>query len=135
MNIIKKLLDFVSKNLFPLIALSIILGLLNLKYNNGFAFSASICILAAFIMILPSLVPLHFTEIFNKNNNNIDEKKDNNENKITDTKTIFLTIFLNFFLYPAIAFLISKIFFPENKQLFLGLILLSILPGGGMITT
>ncbi len=147
MNIFKKTLNLINKNLFLLITLSIVFGLINLKLTSGYNFSATICLLASFIMIMPSLVPFDFKKIFKreekeentteKNNlKNTQLKFEQNKNiNISPLKTIFLTIFLNFILYPAIAFLIATFFFSDNKQLFLGIILLSILPGGGMITT
>ena len=132
-NIIKNILSFISNKLFYFIFASIILGFLNLKFFGGFEFSSSICFLAALIMITPSLIPLNFS--FLRQSQKSIPRKIYSSTKNTDKKVIALSFVLNFMISPLIAFTIGKIFFSDNKELFLGLLLLSLLPGGGMITT
>ncbi|MFA6194609.1 MAG: hypothetical protein WC719_02605 [Patescibacteria group bacterium] len=71
-------------------------------------------------MIYPSLVPLDFAKI-----------KEIGHFK----KLIFFSIIINFLVAPLLAVLIGWLFLAHEPMLWLGLILLSILPGGGMVTT
>ncbi len=111
---------FVQKYLFWLILAAIVLGLLMLKINGGYNFTPALCALAALIMIYPSLVPLDFDRI-----REIGRFK----------KLIIISIFINFLIIPLLALLIGWIFLRSEPMLWLGMILLSILPGGGMVTT
>lgn len=111
---------FVQKHLFWLILSAMLLGLLFLKLTGGYNFTPALCALAALIMIYPSLVPLDFDKI-----------KEIGHFK----KLIFLSIMINFLVAPLLAVLIGWLFLSHEPILWLGLILLSILPGGGMVTT
>ncbi|MHB8903537.1 MAG: arsenic resistance protein [Patescibacteria group bacterium] len=112
--------SFVQKYLFWLILSAMILGLLFLKVSGGYNFTPALCALAALIMIYPSLVPLDFDKI-----------KEIGHYK----KLIFLSIIINFLVAPILAVIIGWLFLSNEPMLWLGLILLSILPGGGMVTT
>ncbi len=112
--------SFVQKYLFWLILSAMVLGLLFLKVSGGYNFTPALCALAALIMIYPSLVPLDFDKI-----------KEIGHYK----KLIFLSIIINFLVAPALAVVIGWLFLSHEPMLWLGLILLSILPGGGMVTT
>ena len=115
-----KLLDNIQKYLFFWITGAIMLGLLQVLFFGGIPFSPSICLLAALIMIYPSLVPLSFNKI---------------KNIFKKYNIILASILLNFVLSPFLAVLFGYIFLQNYPALWLGLILLSLLPGGGMVTT
>ena len=117
---INKILNFVQKRLFFLIVAVILGGLLNVKLFGGYQFTPLICLVAALIMIYPSLVPLSFQSI-----GKIKKYK----------KLIGLSIVLNFVLAPIVAYIIGGIFLVNEPTLRLGLIVLALLPGGGMVTT
>ncbi len=120
MNFLNNLINHIQKNLFQWIVTVIILGLFQVSINKGIEFTPLICLLAAFIMIYPSLVPLSFGKL----------------KKITENyQLIFISILLNFILAPFFAWLLGYFFLKEYPVLWLGLFLISILPGGGMVTT
>jgi ACR3 family arsenite efflux pump ArsB len=112
--------SFVQKYLFWLVIGAIGLGLAFTKLSGGYEFTATICLAAALIMIYPSLVPLDFSQL----------------KKIYQHKwLILLSLVLNFLILPALALLIGWLFLSQEPSLWLGLIILAILPGGGMVTT
>ncbi len=111
---------FVQKYLLWLIILAIGAGLVFTRLTGGYEFNSAICLLAALAMIYPSLVPLDFEKI-----------KEIGKHK----KLIFLSLIVNFVIFPLLAVLIGRLFLLGEPNLWLGLILLSILPGGGMVTT
>ncbi|MFA6995428.1 MAG: hypothetical protein WC249_03425 [Patescibacteria group bacterium] len=112
--------NFIQKYLFWSILFAMLLGLLSLRVSGGYNFTPALCALAALIMIYPSLVPLDFDKI-----------KEIGQYK----KLIFLSIIINFLVVPLLAVFIGWLFLSTEPMLWLGLILLSILPGGGMVTT
>jgi ACR3 family arsenite efflux pump ArsB len=113
------MLKFIQKNLLILIILVIAAGLLNVKFFGGYKFTPLICLWAALLMIYPSLVPLSF-------------------DKIKEVKKywriLLFSVVLNFILAPAVAYFIGWLFLSEQPALRLGIILLALLPGGGMVT-
>jgi len=111
---------FVQKKLFWLILVAIVSGLMFTKLTGGYDFNPAFCLLAALVMIYPSLVPLDFDKI----------KEVGNHKKL-----IALSIVINFIIAPLLATVLGWIFLAHEPVLWLGLILLSILPGGGMVTT
>ena len=115
-----KLLNFVQKRLFFLIVVVIVGGLLNVKLLGGYTFTPFICLLAALVMIYPSLVPLPFE-------------------KFREIKhyrwLIFLSVILNFIMAPLLAYFLSGWLLPNEPILRLGFVILALLPGGGMVTT
>jgi len=117
---VDNILGFVQKNLFWLIIISIGAGLASVYFTGGIAFTPLLCLLAALLMIYPSLVPLDFKKVAL-----VHKYK----------KTIVLSLFVNFIISPLFAVIIGWLFFSQEPSLWLGLILLSILPGGGMVTT
>lgn len=112
--------SFINRYLFWLIILVIVLGLTFVKLTGGYTFTVFICVVAALLMIYPSLVPLEFNRI-----------KEVNKNKFK----ILITLIVNFFVVPLVALVLGYIFLREEPGLWLGLILLAVLPGGGMVTT
>ncbi|NTW45850.1 MAG: hypothetical protein HGB18_02215 [Candidatus Moranbacteria bacterium] len=120
MRFLERILDVIQSHLMIWIVASVAAGLLVSYLTPGFGFSALICLLAALVMIYPSLVPLSFdrlTEI------------------VGHGRPVLFSLGLNFIVSPAIAYAIGSVFlsgFPEYR---LGLTLLSLLPGGGMVTT
>lgn len=117
---LEKLLAFVQKRLLWLIIATIFFGLAIVYLTGGIAFTPLICLLAALLMIYPSLVPLDFRKIRAVANNK---------------KIIAVSLVANFLVSPFLAALIGWLLLPQEPSLRLGLILLSILPGGGMVTT
>jgi arsenite transporter len=115
-----KFLDNIQRYLFFWVIGAITLGLLQVLYFGGYPFSPLICLLAALVMIYPSLVPLSFGNL---------------KQAVKKYNIIIISVFLNFVLAPLLAVLIGYIFLQNYPILWLGLILLSLLPGGGMVTT
>lgn len=111
---------FIQKYLFWLIVFAILAGLLLVKFTGGYDFNPLFCLLAAFLMIYPSLVPLDFDKI-----------KEISRHK----KLILISIIINFLILPLFAIFVGWIFLSDNPFLWAGLVLLSITPGGGMVTT
>jgi len=71
-------------------------------------------------MIYPSLLPLNFSELRQVGKN---------------YRVILITIFFNFLVSPILAYYLGLWFLSDYPVLKLGLILISILPGGGMVTS
>lgn len=115
-----KFLGNIQKYLFFWVTGAIVLGLLEVLIFGGYPFNPLICLLAALIMIYPSLVPLSFDKL---------------KEAIKRYDIILISVFLNFVLAPLLAVIIGYLFLSQDPLLWLGLILLSLLPGGGMVTT
>lgn len=109
-----------QKNLFWLIVVSIGSGLAIVYFTGGLIFTPLLCLAAALLMIYPSLVPLDFKRVAL-----VGQHK----------KIIIISLLINFVVSPMLAVVIGWIFLAGEPSLWLGLILLSILPGGGMVTT
>jgi ACR3 family arsenite efflux pump ArsB len=116
----QKILTQIEKNMMWWLLGVSIAGILFSRFAGGIAFSAFICLLAAFVMIYPSLLPLDFSQL-----------KDIGKNY----KIIILSVFINFVVSPLLAYLFAGLFLGDQPALKFGLILLSILPGGGMATS
>lgn len=115
-----KLLDNIQKYLFFWIT-SVILGsLLFVWFFGGYAFTPVICFVAAIVMIYPSLVPLSFSKL---------------PASLKQYRIIIASIIINFIVFPLFAYFVSGVFLEQEPILRLGFILLSLLPGGGMVTT
>jgi ACR3 family arsenite efflux pump ArsB len=115
-----RLLDNIQKYLLWWIFGAVALGLLNVKLFGGMGFSSAICLLAAGIMIYPSLVPLDFEKLRYVHKN---------------SGIIGVSLLLNFIVTPLVALLLGHFFLREYPALWVGLMLISLLPGGGMATT
>jgi len=116
----QKFLVQIEKNMMWWLLGVSVAGIIFSKFGGGIAFSSLICLLAALVMIYPSLLPLDFSEL----------KKVHRNYKI-----ISLSVFVNFIISPLLAYILASIFLNDYPALKLGLILLSILPGGGMATS
>jgi ACR3 family arsenite efflux pump ArsB len=114
------LLDNIQKYLLWWIFSAVVLGLLNVKLFGGIGFSFVICLLAAGIMIYPSLVPLDFEKLRYVHENAV---------------IIGVSLLLNFIVAPFLAALLGYVFLHAYPALWVGIMLLSLLPGGGMATT
>ncbi len=114
------MLQIIQKNLMLFIILAMVLGLTNVQIFGGFEFTPLICLLAALVMIYPSLVPLDFGKIG-------EVKK--------HWRIMLISVVLNFVLAPLVAYWISGIFLIDNPAMRLGFVILALLPGGGMVTT
>lgn len=115
-----KILDNIQKYLFFWLLGVVVSGLSLVGLFGGYAFSPLICLLAAIIMIYPSLVSLSFDRLK-------EAKKQH--------KTIAISLFFNFIVSPLLAIVLGYLFLQSEPSLRLGLFLLSLLPGGGMVTT
>ncbi|XLQ20372.1 MAG: arsenic resistance protein [Candidatus Moraniibacteriota bacterium] len=115
-----KLLDNIQKHLFLWITSVIIVGLSIVYFFDGYKFSPIICLVAAIVMIYPSFVPLSFDKL---------------PQSVKNYPAIIASIVINFILFPFLAYYVGEIFLEEEYVLRLGLILLALLPGGGMVTT
>ncbi len=114
------MLQIIQKNLMLFIMLVMVMGLANVQIFGGFEFTSLICLLAALVMIYPSLVPLDFGKIG-------EVKK--------HWKIMLISVVLNFVVAPLVAYWISGLFLNDHPAMRLGFIVLSLLPGGGMVTT
>jgi len=115
-----KLLNSIEDNLFYWIMGAIIAGLAVVQFFGGYKFTPAICILAALVMIYPSFVPLAFSKL---------------PAAMRNYKIIAASVFVNFIIFPIAAFYVGEIFLEDEPVFRLGLILLALLPGGGMVTT
>ena len=114
------MLQIIQKNLMLFIVLVMVMGLANVQVFGGFKFTPLICLLAALVMIYPSLVPLDFGKIG-------EVKK--------HWKIMLISVVLNFVVVPLVAYWASGLFLNDNPAMRLGFIILALLPGGGMVTT
>ncbi len=114
------MLQIIQKNLMLFIVLVMVMGLANVQVFGGFKFTPLICLLAALVMIYPSLVPLDFGKIG-------EVKK--------HWKIMLISVVLNFVVAPLAAYWASGLFLNDNPAMRLGFIILALLPGGGMVTT
>lgn len=117
---IERILNNIQKYLFFWVFGAIIAGLFVSNFLGGYSFSAVICLLAALLMIYPSLVPLAFDKL---------------SKALQHKKIILLSVLVNFVVSPLAAFIIGDLFLSAYPVLRLGLFLLALLPGGGMVTT
>lgn len=114
------ILDNIQKYLFVWILGAVVFGLIGLKVFGGYSFSPLICVLAAIIMVLPSFVPLAFGEL---------------KKVFSQAKIISFSLLFNFVVAPSLAIILGYLFLQDNYVVWLGLIILSLLPGGGMVST
>jgi len=115
-----KFLDNIQKYLFFWISGVIFAGLAIVYFFGGFTFTSIICLVAAIVMIYPSFVPLAFDKL---------------SSSIKNYPVIIASIVINFVVFPFFAYYIGGIFLEQEPVLRLGLLLLALLPGGGMVTT
>ena len=108
-----KFLDNIQRYLFFWVIGAITLGLLQVLYFGGYPFSPLICLLAALVMIYPSLVPLSFGNLkqavkkYNIYNNKIILLHDDNivNDAFTDLDSCNLDIIdRNEYLFYALTF-------------------------------
>ncbi len=115
-----KFLDNIQKYLFFWITGAIFSGLVVVYFFGGFKFTPVICLIAAMVMIYPSFVPLTFDKL---------------PAAMKNYPIIIASVVINFVVFPFFAYYIGGIFLEQEPVLRLGLILLALLPGGGMVTT
>lgn len=115
----KTLLNSVQKNLFLWVVASTTAGIFYLLLTGGHKFSPIICIFAALFMIYPSLVPLSFNKL---------------SGAFSNKKIIIASLILNFVVSPLLALTIGNLILPNYPSLQLGLLIISLLPGGGLVT-
>ncbi len=112
-----KFLNFVRKNLAVLIPVMLILGLLK-GHWWPMEYSRIICVSALLVMIFPVFINLEF---------------DKGLKEFSHAKGIMLsTLLTNFILYPLVAYGIGWLFLREYPAMWLGLVLLSLVPTSGM---
>jgi ACR3 family arsenite transporter len=111
------ILNFVRDKLAYLIPVAIILGLINGMFHP-MEYSRVICVSALFLMILPIFVNLEIL-------NGLKEIR-------KSLKAIYLSSFVNFIVYPLIAYIIGYFFLQDQKAVWFGLVMLSLVPTSGM---
>ncbi len=112
-----RFLEFIRKNLAILIPVMLILGLIK-GHWYPMEYSRMICISALLIMIFPVFINLEF---------------DKGLKEFSHSKGIIISTFLtNFLLYPTIAYGIGWLFLQDHPAMWLGLVLLSLVPTSGM---
>ncbi|GEM_PF-3049197 len=109
--------NFVRDKLAYFIPVAIILGLINGKFYP-MEYSRVICVSALFIMILPIFVNLEIVKGLKEIGKSL--------------KAIYLSSFVNFIVYPLIAYILGYFFLQEHKAVWFGLIMLSLIPTSGM---
>jgi len=111
------ILNFVREKLAYLILIAIILGLINGKFHP-MEYSRVICVSALFLMILPIFVNLEILKGLKEIGKSLN--------------AIYLSSFVNFIVYPLIAYLLGYFFLQEHKAVWFGLVMLSLVPTSGM---
>jgi len=115
-----KFLDNIQRYFFVWIIGVMFAGLSGVYFFGGFKFSPIICFVAALIMIYPSFVPLSFDKL---------------TSSFGEYQIIIASVVINFVVFPFLAYYIGEIFLASEPVLRLGLVILALLPGGGMVTT
>ena len=110
-----KLLKFVKNHLIGVIFVSITLGII-VGYNFEVDWFKSLILPLTFALVYPMLVTLDFNSF---------KQKSNYKLQIT-------TQILNFVIFPVLAYGIGYIFFKDQTNLRLGLLLIGLLPTSGM---
>jgi len=114
------LLPFINKRLTALIVTVMLAGLLNATFFGGMRFSLLVCALASFLMIYPMFINLRIEDVREVRNYK---------------KPVLISIFLNFIFSPLIGLLLGRIFFQNQPNMALGLLLISLIPTSGMTAT
>jgi ACR3 family arsenite transporter len=111
------ILDFIREKLAYLIPVAILLGLINGIFHP-MEYSRVICVSALFLMILPIFVNLEILNGLKEIGKSL--------------KAIYLSSFINFIVYPLIAYVLGYFFLQEHKAIWFGLVMLSLVPTSGM---
>ncbi|MDI6880946.1 MAG: hypothetical protein QMC95_17705 [Desulfitobacteriaceae bacterium] len=114
------ILKLVSSNLTKLIFTVMVLGLANSYFLGGIPFNIAICATASFLMIYPMFINLKIGDVVEIKNYK---------------KAIVISLFINFILSPLYAYILGKVFLPDQPYMALGLILISLIPTSGMTAT
>ncbi len=113
----RKFIDFVRNNLAIIIPIALVLGLVK-GHWYPMEYSRAICISALLIMIFPVFINLEF---------------DKGLKEFGDSKySLFVATIFNFIIYPLIALGLGWLFLSEHPAMWLGLVLLSLVPTSGM---
>ncbi len=110
-----KALGVIQKNLIWAILLAVVSGVVCGYFIDTKALKILIVPLT-FMMVYPMMVNLQIRQLFKKGN----------------SKTQVMAQFINFAIIPFIGFGIAQLFFPDQKYLALGIILMSVMPTSGM---
>lgn len=110
-----RVLQFLSKNLAWTLPVTMLIGL---AYGYYFPTDVLKILVLPFslLMVYPIMVNLQVKKLL----------------KIHNVKLHVFTQFVNFLIIPFIAFMLGKYFFPTQPILFLGLLLIALLPTSGM---
>ncbi len=111
------ILNFIREKLAVLIMLALAFGLVNGKFNP-MEYSRIICISALVLMILPIYVNLDIIGGLKQIQKTL--------------KPMAISAIVNFLIYPALAYFIGYFFLQNNPAIWLGLVLLSLVPTSGM---
>jgi len=107
---------FIKNNLPFLILISIGLGL-GFGYFNDVSYLKNYVSIVLFLMIYPMMINLKIFDVFKS---------------FTNIKPLALSIGINFLVSPILAYLLGRIFFAKEPMLFLGIILIGLIPTSGM---
>ncbi len=108
-------LGTIKKHLSKSILLAMILGLV-VGYFADTAFLKDLIIPLTIVMVFPMMVNLNLKQIFKKG----------------DTKILAMSQLINFIIIPLIAFAIGSLFFANQPYVFIGFMLMAVLPTSGM---
>lgn len=111
----KKIFLYPSKNLVFVIPIVLLLGFV-LGLNVSLTPYKSFILPLTFFMIYPTMIGFDIKKVAD----------------ISHSKTILLSLISNFLVIPLIAFIVGSLFFANQPELYVGLIMISLFPTSGM---
>jgi ACR3 family arsenite efflux pump ArsB len=112
----KRFLLVVKTRLTSLVPVTIVMGLVA-GYFFDLSILKSMVTLVLFMMIYPMMINLHIEDVLSSFKN---------------PKPILISLALNFLASPLLVLILGKLFFNSEPMLFMGLILIGLLPTSGM---
>ncbi len=112
---INKIIQFPSKNLTTAIPITLLVGFL-LGYQVDTSFLKSTIMTFTFFMIYPTMIGFKLKEAID----------------LSHMKPLLISMILNFIVIPFFALLIAQLFWKNDPDFFIGLIMISLFPTSGM---
>lgn len=111
----KKILMYPSKNLVYAIPIVLLLGFI-LGLNVSLISYKSLILPLTFFMIYPTMIGFNIKKVVD----------------LSNTKLILTSLVVNFLLIPIIAFIVGRLCFADQAELYIGLIMIALFPTSGM---
>jgi len=111
----KKIFLYLSKNLVFVIPIVLLLGFM-IGLNISLTPFKSLILPLTFFMIYPTMIGFDIKKVAD----------------ISNSKTILISLVINFLVIPMIAFIIGAIFLGQQPELYVGMIMISLFPTSGM---